>query len=151
VRTECLSRRTQPRAARAARARRAHLADTARRAASTQEEEVHVLLTVRSDADIDAASDTAPVRVALSVQVPQVQALKMELSRVTGSVGSALVRARVCWRGVVAKPPWMRVALALTPRLRAERLRRRRRRRRLRAGGTPACLHARTHALLCAC
>jgi hypothetical protein len=47
---------------------------------------------VDDDGSDDAGAGAPPVRVELSVQVPQVQALKMELSRVTGSIGSALVR-----------------------------------------------------------
>jgi hypothetical protein len=56
----------------------------------TQEEEVYATLTA---CESDAALASVPaVRLALSVQVPRVTALKMELSRVTGSAGSALVR-----------------------------------------------------------
>jgi hypothetical protein len=63
---------------------------------------VHATLTVHERSSADAASGAvaspaaraAPVRLRLAVVVPQVQALKMELSRVTGSVGSALVRRR---------------------------------------------------------
>ena len=47
-----------------------------------------------SDGDTDPACCARPVRLRLAVRVPQVTALKMELSRVTGSAGSALVRPR---------------------------------------------------------
>ena len=45
-----------------------------------------------SDGDTDPAC-ARPVRLRLAVRVPQVTALKMELSRVTNSAGSALVRS----------------------------------------------------------
>ena len=63
-----------------------------------------------------SASAAAPcVRLRLSVRVPQVTALKMELSRVTGSAGSPLVRG-----GARAKqrccPAQRHLVRALTPR-----------------------------------
>ena len=68
------------------------------------------------DSDISHASAAAPcVRLRLSVRVPQVTALKMELSRVTGSAGSPLVRrgARATQRCCPAQRHLVR---ALTPR-----------------------------------
>jgi hypothetical protein len=64
---------------------------------AAQEEEVVAELSVArgaegNDGDIDPAC-ARPVRLRLAVRVPQVTALKMELSRVTGSAGSALVRS----------------------------------------------------------
>jgi hypothetical protein len=56
--------------------------------------DAHAAVDDGGDGDEDASAGAPPVRVELSVQVPQLQALKMELSRVTGSLGSALVRAR---------------------------------------------------------
>jgi hypothetical protein len=57
------------------------------------------------EGDIDP-SCARPVRLRLAVRVPQVTALKMELSRVTGSAGSALVRSgrRVPARSAAVRP-----------------------------------------------
>ena len=68
-----------------------------------------------SDLGHDDVAAAAPcVRLHLSVRVPQVTALKMELSRVTGSAGSPLVRSGAARDA--ASLALRNLARALTPR-----------------------------------